>query len=362
MFNRLLACIGMALAIVAALVEAPAMAQSPSSSPSPAPARIIAVGDLHGDFNAWRQIATASGIMDAKGNWAGGTTVFVQTGDVPDRGPDTLKIIADLQRLQKQAPKAGGQVFTLLGNHEAMNITGDLRYVSAAEYAAFVTPGSTKLRDKYYAANEEAIGTAYRARGNPDMTDFDIRNAWLATTPLGKIEHQIAWDPKGKIGSWVVGNPAVLQLDDTIFVHGGLSAAHAGKPIDHINRTIKDELMARNTVPEALVNEQNGPLWYRGLARKSGEAPTTEDGQPVAAALPAVDAELDTVLKAYGANRIVIGHTPQLAGISLRENDRLILIDTGISAYYGGKVSWLEITDGKPVPHDVPRATTGAKP
>jgi hypothetical protein len=337
------------------VLAAPAAAQTGAA---PAAPRIVAVGDLHGDWNAWRQIAVASGLMDAKGHWAGGSTVFVQTGDVPDRGPDTLKIIADLQRLQKEAPKAGGQVVTLIGNHEAMNVTGDLRYVTPGEYAAFVDGNSAKLRDRVFAANQQKIEDAYRSQGDPELPSAQIRERWYAANPLGKLEHQAAWDPKGKIGQWIVNNPAVAQIGDTIFVHGGLSAAHSGKPIDHINRAARDELLAQDTAPSALINEQNGPLWYRGLARTAGETGPGDDGQ-AATPTPAspVEAELDQLLKAYGAGRIVIGHTPQLAGISLRQDARLILIDTGISAYYGGKVSWLEIIDGKPVPHDVPRAT-----
>ena len=65
--------------------------------------RIVAVGDLHGDFSAWRDIARAAQLVDDEGRWIGGDTVLVQTGDVVDRGPDSLKIIQDLMRLQHEA-------------------------------------------------------------------------------------------------------------------------------------------------------------------------------------------------------------------------------------------------------------------
>ena len=105
--------------------------------PQPAPQRIVAIGDLHGDFDAWRAIATASGIADAKGRWTGGNATLVQMGDVVDRGPDSLKIIHDLMKLQNEAPKRGGRVIVVLGNHEAMMMTDDMRYVHPGEYAAF---------------------------------------------------------------------------------------------------------------------------------------------------------------------------------------------------------------------------------
>jgi hypothetical protein len=339
-----------------AAVFIPALAAAQAPLPGPAPGqRIVAVGDIHGDFNAWRTIAQAAGLMDANGHWAGGNTIFVQTGDIPDRGPDTLQIIADIQRLQKEAPKAGGKVYALLGNHEVMNVTGDLRYVSPAEFAAFVTPNSARLRDQYYARSEERIEDAYRSQGNPSMTGLEIRKAWYAANPLGKLEHQAAWDPNGKIGNWVLGHPAVLQLGDSIFVHGGLSGHYSHKSIEEINKKAHAELVAQDTAPGALINDAKGPLWYRGLTKKPGEATAAEEGEPVISTQTAVEVELDKVLKVYNASRMIIGHTPQLAGIQIRYNERLAMIDTGISAYYGGKLSWLEIIDGKLIPHNMAR-------
>ena len=119
--------------------------------PPPAP-RIIAVGDLHGDFQAWTQIATASGILGPDGHWAGGATTLVQLGDITDRGPDSLKIVRSLQQLQAEAPQANGRVIVVLGNHEAMNLLGDNRYTTPGEYAAFVDDRSVARRERLYAA------------------------------------------------------------------------------------------------------------------------------------------------------------------------------------------------------------------
>ena len=71
---------------------------------------------------------------------------------------------------------------------------------------------------------------------------------------------------------------------------------------------------------------------------------------------PPVETQLETLLSAYGAQRIVIGHTPVISGIGVQYGGRLVRIDTGISAVYGGKVSYLEILDGTPVPHAVERS------
>jgi len=61
------------------------------------------------------------------------------------------------------------------------------------------------------------------------------------------------------------------------------------------------------------------------------------------------------VLSAYGAQRIVVAHTPSLQGIQITNGGRLARIDTGISRYYGGPLSWLEIVGDQMTPHTVPR-------
>ena len=322
--------------------------------------RIVAVGDLHGDFAAWRQITRAAQLTDDKGRWTGGDTVLVQTGDVVDRGPDSLKIIQDLMRLQKEARRAHGQVVALVGNHEAMNLTGDLRYVSDADYAAYSDGRSAQLRENVYAANKTAFEAAYRQH-DPQMSGDAIKQAWIEAFPLGRIEHQIAWSDHGKIGPWVVKNPVVVLLDGTLFVHGGISPAYVHLPIDEINRQVTAALVARNTDPQAIINDGLGPLWYRGLA--TAEADKDAGPAPASAAppLPPIEDQLNALLAAYGAKRIVIGHTPNLAGITMQYGGRLICIDTGISYVYGGKVSYLEILDGTPVSHSVERSQQPTK-
>ena len=65
------------------------------------------------------------------------------------------------------------------------------------------------------------------------------------------------------------------------------------------------------------------------------------------------------VLNAYGAKRIVIGHTPTLSGISVLHGGKLIRIDTGISKFYGGTPSYLEIIGDQVTPHTVKRSSSG---
>lgn len=315
------------------------------------PARIVAVGDLHGDHDAWRAIAGAAGLVDAKGRWIGGKTILVQTGDIVDRAPDSLKIIRDLMRLEREAKRAGGRVVVLVGNHEAMMLTGDLRYVHPGEYAAFADKRSADRRDDFYTANRAVIEAFYKKK-DPALAPEAIRARWIADTPLGQLEHQTAWHPSGELGRWIVGRPAVARIGDTLFVHGGLSPAYATIPIDEINRRVAAALTSREMERTSIINDPLGPLWYRGLAGMAPEEPAIPGP---AAPAPTVDQQLDQLLAATGAKRIVIGHTPSMSGVAVTNNGRLVRIDSGNSRAYGGTPGYAEITAAGVTVHNVPR-------
>jgi len=318
------------------------------------PARIIAVGDLHGDFGAWMAIARNAGIVDAQGRWAGGNAVLVQMGDITDREPDSLKIIRNLQQLQKEAPRKGGKVVVVLGNHEAMNVLGDNRYTTAGEYAAFADSQSAARRDRVYEANRANLETALRTQ-DPKLTPEQIKAKWIAEHPLGWVEHRLAWQPQGELGKWASANPAILKIGDTLFVHGGISAEYARQPLAAVNRRVAEAMAAGDDSPASVLTDPLGPLWYRGLAQPDPDAGAARArAKPPSPALTA-DQELDAVLSAYGARRLVIAHTPSLQGIQITGNGRLARIDTGISRFYGGPLSWLEITGAQMVPHTVQR-------
>jgi hypothetical protein len=323
--------------------------------PQPAPQRIVGIGDLHGDFEAWRAIAAAAGLADAKGRWTGGNATLVQMGDIVDRGPDSLKIIRDLMKLQREAPKRGGQVIVLLGNHEAMMMTDDMRYVHPGEYAAFADQDSKALRDRVYEANKAAVEAAYRAKA-PDMQPEAIKEEWLKTMPLGKVEYMLAWRPQGELGKWALANPAVVKLGNSLFVHGGISSAYATQSIDDINRKVATALKARNDSPNAIINDPHGPLWYRGLiVRNDGDEATVSPIPPDATVPLTIEQEIDLALRNFGVKRIVIAHTPSREGIIAGAGGKLWRVDSAISRHYGGTPAYLEIVGDRVTAHKVPR-------
>ncbi|MBA2467182.1 MAG: metallophosphoesterase [Sphingomonas sp.] len=335
-----------ALTLGVALLTPPVFAQQP--------ARIVAVGDLHGDYSAWRDIARAAGIVSARGRWVGGNTTLVQTGDIADRGARTLAIIHDLRRLEREARAAGGRVIVLVGNHEAMNVIGDLRYVTPEEFAAFADKRSAGRRESLYQRRRTEIEGAARAvPGRANLKAEDVKAAWLRETPLGWVEHRLAWNPNGYIGRWVASAPAVVQIGGTVFVHGGLSAEYAQLSLDQINDQVRTAIRAADKSPTSIISDPLGPLWYRGLISRS---PTVVEPRVLAPGRPPIDAELEAVLRVRGAKRLVVGHTPNRTGIIVSHGGRLIRIDSGNSAHYSGQLSYLEIVSDRIVPHVVRRS------
>lgn len=339
------------LLLAAVLIPGAAKAQA-------APQRIVAIGDLHGDNDAWLAIARAARLIDAKGRWVGGNATLVQNGDIVDRGPDSLKIIKLLQKLQREAPKRGGKVIVLVGNHEAMMMTRDFRYVHPGEIAVFADKQSEARREKVYEANKEAIVAAYR-KNTPNIAEVAVRSAWMRTKPLGMLEYEFAWSPQGDLGKWTLGNPAVVKLGDTLFVHGGISAAFASMPIEEINRQVVEALKAQDEGPTAIVNNPQGPLWYRGLIERGGDEATIAPVPAGASAPLTIDQEIDLVLRNYGVKRIVVAHTPSLEGIIEGAGGKLWRIDSAISRAYNGIPSYLEIVGDKVTPHRVARPAGG---
>ena len=101
--------------------------------------KIIAIGDIHGDYNALLLVLIKAKIIDKNNKWIGGNTHVVQIGDILDRKPRNLdkndedsefKIISLILKLQLESYQYGGGFHPVIGNHELMNILGIFDYVS----------------------------------------------------------------------------------------------------------------------------------------------------------------------------------------------------------------------------------------
>ncbi len=293
--------------------------------------RVVAIGDIHGDYEQYIKVLELAGLVNSRGKWKGGKTHLVQVGDVPDRGPSTIKIIDHLAGLKKQAERKGGRVHTLIGNHEAMNSYGDLRYVTPEEFQAFVGSNSDKYREIQWDAELNNVMQT-RAEEYPTMDMAQYRLDWEKRVPLGWVEHRLNWQPAGKYGQWVLGNQIAIMVNDTIFLHGGLSPDYCHLSLEEITVQGREQLQNYNRQVDGVLNASTGPLWYRGLAQEDEDY-----------FMPAVE----QILERYGASRIVVGHSPTGGVVWPRFEGKVVVNDTGIAKYYGSNDAWLELSGGK---------------
>jgi Calcineurin-like phosphoesterase len=349
--------------------------------------RIVAIGDIHGADAAFVSVLKKAQLINENQEWIAENTILVQTGDVFDRGPGSRKAMDLIANLEKQAPKRNGKVIALLGNHETMNIMGDLRYVSAEEYASYADSNSAKKQDAAYNAYEDFLRQRAKRLGveSPAFTK-EMELEWKQKHPLGFVEHREAFSKKGKYGQWLRKHDAIAVVDGNVFLHGGISPAVKELSFDQINRKVHRELddfdscreylqLKKSILPfftldeilnaakqeleiqkqkrvegigespklekctsmeSWLITHPDGPLWFRGFA-------TWDDAEG--------STNIQALIEKYKVTRFITAHTMQPDGkIRSRFNGQVFLIDTGMlsgSFFPGGRASALEIKDGK---------------
>jgi hypothetical protein len=292
--------------------------------------RIVAVGDVHGAYERFAAILQEAKIINAEHHWIGEKAILVQTGDMMDRGPDSRKALDLLRQLELEAPKAGGQVHALIGNHEAMRVQEILRDASAEEAGEFRAADSEKTRERYYStAATDARAAADRA--NKPFDEKAFKQTFLQATMLGYVEMMKAFSPDGDYGKWLKSHDAMIKINGIIFMHGGPSAPIAAMGCANVNAAVRRELSRVVPVDEKMmIWRADGPLWYRGYV----------DGN-------AKPGEFEAALEKLDAKAIVVGHTTfGNATITPRFDGKLVPIDTGMlggANYPFGAPSALEI-------------------
>ncbi len=108
--------------------------------------RVVAVGDLHGGYDKLVQLLKGSNLVDDSLAWTGGEVHLVAAGDLIDRGARERELMDLLRRLQAESEAAGGRVHVLLGNHESMALTRDLRHVHPDAYRSYLAEETQKRR------------------------------------------------------------------------------------------------------------------------------------------------------------------------------------------------------------------------
>jgi hypothetical protein len=264
-----------------------------------------------------------------------------------------------------------------------MNIMGDLRYFTAGNFASFADRESQNRQKAAYQKYEswrKGHSELFAEVAQPVFPKTESQ--WLAQHPEGYVEQREAFSPSGSYGKWLREHSTVARINGVIFLHGGISPNVAKMKLNLINSRIADEIKLFDEATQYLEQQKiilpffnlqeitavvqaqisvdrkssvkrspyhqrrlrdfleyrnwlsvrpDGPLWFRGYNQW-----TDEQGTP----------QINRILKAYGADHVVVGHSVQKGGrIRPRFDAKVFLIDTGMlsSHYKGGRASALEI-------------------
>jgi hypothetical protein len=321
--------------------------------------RVVAVGDVHGAYDELFATLDQAGVIDGSGAWAGGSTHLVSLGDLVDRGARSRDVMDLLMRLEAEAAEAGGRVHLLLGNHEVMNMTGELDYVSPEEIAAFAADASEERRAAEYA-------NWLSRTGRPDGPDSTT--AFAEAFPPGFFAHRDAFSPEGRYGRWLLDKPLIIVINRTVFTHAGLSEMISTRGAQAINASAATDIQAyldlfANLTAAGVIGPETGFNDRLGAVKNAARADAASQLESLLAS-PVFDADgpvwyrgtawchpltevihLQRQLDVLEADRVVIGHTPTRDAVQhSRMKGRAVMIDTGmLAAVYEGRPSALVI-------------------
>jgi len=250
--------------------------------------KIAALSDIHGQHDLALEILTNHQIIDAEQNWNYGEGHLIIVGDIFDRGPKVNETLWLLYKLEKQAKEAGGKVHVLLGNHEYIVFSGDLRYIH-----------------RKYAIASGLLKTHYK--------DLYGKNTVM--------------------GRWLRSKSTIVKINDNTFVHGGISKEFLGIPynINQINNIMRESI----DIPEAELDStgisyhyfgDKGPVWYRGYFYDN---------------LP--DEEISDILSDIYSKHIVVGHCSNETVVELYDG-KVYGVDSSIKL---GEYGELLLIEGK---------------
>lgn len=244
--------------------------------------KIVALSDVHGQFDVMINLLKAHKIIDENNHWAFGDGHMVMTGDMFDRGHQVNEVLWFLYELDKEAQAAGGRLHLLMGNHEQMVFRGDLRYIN-----------------ERYKTSAELLNRSYDALYNKDT----------------------------EIGRWLRSKNTLVKINNLLFMHGGISPEWVERKlnISDANQLFRQHLddkkedLKQNDLLNFLFFT-NGPTWYRGYFKDALS-----------------EKEIDQILNYFKVDHIIVGHTSQDRVLGLYHN-KIIAIDSSIKNGQSGEL------------------------
>ena len=305
---------------------------------------IIAIGDIHGDIQLMLDTLKIGGLIqlinlnnsnaikiirkDKKDTieyyeWIGGNKIVVQVGDQIDRCRPTtngfnnckeqdttyqdeasdIEILLFFTKLHQKALVEGGAVYSLLGNHELMNIIGDISYVSYKNF------DQLQIEDREENVIIDEI-TKVINKTNNNSIDHNMQRRKNIFRPGGILAKFIACT-----------RYSILIVNGYLFVHGGVLDSfrkHYDKKIedfDLLNTEIKKFINDDKNSNHSSLNFYNKMIdfifrtnYSPFITRDLTDVTTDEKIKPCT--------HVKTIIEHYGLKGIIIGHTIQLNGIN----------------------------------------------
>ena len=248
---------------------------------------IAALSDIHGQYDLAVEILRNNGIINSNLDWNFGKGHLVIVGDVFDRGPKINEMLWLLYKLEIQATKKGGRLHFLLGNHEYMVLHKDLRYV----------------HDRYKIATK-LLGLAY---------DELYSNETI-------------------IGRWLRSKPTIIKINNSIFVHGGVSEefiAENGIDLSNTNQIMRSSIEIskqemKSTDFYKTYYGKKSLIWYRGYFYDN-----------------LVDADISKILTRVNSEHIVVGHCSNEEVVQLYDH-KIFGVDSSIKKGTYGELLFIK--------------------
>jgi len=263
--------------------------------------RIIAIGDIHGDMQLTIDCLKLAKIINDDFDWIAEppNTIVVQIGDQVDRCRPTqslkcdnpeatpfdedsdIKILEFFTELNKKARSKGGYVISLLGNHEILNVDGNMDYVSYKGIKQFENEINPETNEKFKSGLE---ARKYLFKNGNKYAKF------LACT-----------------------RQTAVIIGSNLFVHAAILPNLARKfKINELNLLIKkwllgiinnsDKIKGIGKLSDILFNYEKSPFWPRFLGNLPPNVSIEDE--------TCVDYLVEP-LELYNCNNMIIGHTPQ---------------------------------------------------
>ena len=248
---------------------------------------IAALSDIHGQYDLAVELLKNNKIIDKNLNWNYGKGHLVIVGDIFDRGKKVNEMLWLVYHLENQAKKKGGKVHFLLGNHEYMVLHQDVRYIN----------------EKY-----------------------------KTTTSLLNLSYDELYSNKTVLGRWLRSKPTIIKINNSIFVHGGISKdflAQRDFNIEAINEMMRKSI-DRTKIEMKSTNfydkyyGKKSLIWYRGYFNDH-----------------LADTEISDILQQIESDHIVVGHCSNEEVVQLFDG-KIYGVDSSLKNGKYGEILFIE--------------------